>query len=424
MNDFDPQIAAPANAAVRIAYTLNNSQPVLCTYISAEPLFYLDEAMVDEADLDLPLDMLADFDAPDYGPTTELPTGFPSEGEEAVTAFGEQFARSTENFASLNDTQTILRKSRMGAALLDYALDHKVLMVVKPQMGAASYDRMTGIISLRPQLNPTEQLLLCVRELRRVWQHRNGALIHPLLFHPDHAIVINRVHAADLSTMMVRVAWELRLAGDDSYWIHLERHGHDDLTRGFAREALTDFRSLNDGRAMAGAFEAWFISERCRSYDRSLIQQMLADYQGYVFKAGHEETSKVLTQQLLASLGTMPFGKNYLSPHAATILADPIFTDIRDRSNANFLWFIKFEQSFRQTERDLQNAGDNHSNAASTDAGRSDKDRSAHAVPAQIIHLPVKRNAATGTVRAKRVVGSNDAIVIDLQGWRRERSFD
>jgi hypothetical protein len=416
MNDIDASIAAPANAAVRIAYTLNNTQPVLCTYISAEPLFYLDEAVTDDADLDLPLDMLADFDAPEFGPTTEVPHDFSLEGENALTVFGEQFSVTSGPGPSLNDMQDTLAKSRMGSALLSYARDHGIQIITKPQLDAAHYDRMAGIISLRPQLPAAEQLLLCVRELRRVWQHRNGALIHPLLFHPDHAIVINRVHAADLATMMVRVAWELRLAGDDTYWTHMERHGHDDLTRGFAREALADFRSLNDGRAMAGAFEAWFISERCRGYDRSLIQQMLADYQGYVFKAGHEETSKVLTQQLLASLGTMPFGKNYLSPHAATILADPIFTDIRDRSNANFLWFIKFEQSFRQTERDLQNAGELPSS--------SPKVRPANAPQAQIIHLPVEARTGRRSVPAKRVVGSNDAVIIDLQGWRRDRSFE
>ena len=29
---------------------------------------------------------------------------------------------------------------------------------------------------------------------------------------------------------------------------------------------------------------------------------------------------------------------------------------MRDRANANFLWFIKFERSFRETEQELQNS--------------------------------------------------------------------
>ena len=39
-------------------------------------------------------------------------------------------------------------------------------------------------------------------------------------------------------------------------------------------------------------------------------------------------------------------------------MTDPIFTDVRDRSNANFLWFIKFERSFKETEQELQKGGD------------------------------------------------------------------
>jgi hypothetical protein len=52
-------------------------------------------------------------------------------------------------------------------------------------------------------------------------------------------------------------------------------------------------------------------------------------------------------------LGKMPFGANYLEKNVTQIIADPIFTDVRDRSNANFLWFIKFERSFTEAERDV-----------------------------------------------------------------------
>jgi hypothetical protein len=54
------------------------------------------------------------------------------------------------------------------------------------------------------------------------------------------------------------------------------------------------------------------------------------------------------------ALGEQPFGKNYLAPYAQMIIEDPVFTEVRDRSNANFLWFIKFERSFRETEQALQ----------------------------------------------------------------------
>jgi hypothetical protein len=114
-------------------------------------------------------------------------------------------------------------------------------------------------------------------------------------------------------------------------------------------EAYRDFRTVNNGIANAAVFEEWFLSERCREQDKRLIQVMLADDNGLVF--GDEQTSKTISAEFIAAIGAMPFGKNYLAIHAATIMNDPIFTEVRDRSNANFLWFIKFEKSFKEAEK-------------------------------------------------------------------------
>jgi hypothetical protein len=188
--------------------------------------------------------------------------------------------------------------------------------------------------------------------LRRHYQHRQGALIHPLTFHPDNAVLVNRAQNADLVVSIIRVAWELQLSGFKDAWDRVESSSMADLGRAFAREAFLDFRTINNGQASAAVFEAWFLSERCRMQDKILINQMLADHQGYVFEL--EQSESVMTPALIAALGAMPFGKNYLAEHALTIMEDAIFTDVRDRSNANFLWFIKFERSFRETEQGLQ----------------------------------------------------------------------
>lgn len=79
---------------------------------------------------------------------------------------------------------------------------------------------------------------------------------------------------------------------------------------------------------------------------------MLADHQGYVFV--DMQASRSVSIDLISALGEQPYGKNYLAPFARMIIEDPIFTEVRDRSNANFLWFIKFERSFRETEQVLQ----------------------------------------------------------------------
>ena len=153
---------------------------------------------------------------------------------------------------------------------------------------------------------------------------------------------------ADLMAGMVRIAWELQLAGEKDVWARIENSPLADLGRAFAREAFLDFRTVNNGIANCAVFEAWFLSDRCQHEDRRLIQQMLADYQGYVFDA--EQSSKAVTAELIVALGSMPFGKNYLAPYINTIVSDALFTEVRDRSNANFLWFIKFERSFQEKE--------------------------------------------------------------------------
>jgi hypothetical protein len=255
------------------------------------------------------------------------------------------------------------------------------------QIETAIYDRKAGQILINAQINQVDQVFLAVQELRRHYQHRQGALIHPLTFHPDNAVLINRAQHADLVVSVIRVAWELQLSGFKEAWDRIEGSSMADLGRAFAREAFLDFRTINNGQASAAVFEAWFLSERCRMQDKVMINQMLADHQGYVFEL--EQSESVMTPALIAALGAMPFGKNYLAEHAPTIMDDAIFTDVRDRSNANFLWFIKFERSFRETEQGLQSSDSlseqQGSSAAQTHNMQGQFDESIQSPTAEII---------------------------------------
>lgn len=352
-----------AGAICRVAYTIGNHQPVQCTIIGDEPLFFMDyeEDFSDEA----LLEEAFEFDAIEQGiaalqekimsmektcGTLDTPTRNLFENFIENACFitnGEEEALESD----IEDLKITLRQSRLGAAYMDFALRFKTTLAYSRETQNAIYDRTANKIYINPDCEPAERLLLAARELRRLWQHRNGALLHPLFFHPDQAILVNRAQIADLSVSMVRIAWELQLAGDADVWARLENSSMADLAAAFARESALDFRTLNNGMAASAVFEAWFLSDRCRHEDRRLIQQMLADYHGYVFEPG--EPSRSVTAELIAALGSMPFGKNYLAPFVAAITGDAIFTEVRDRSNANFLWFIKFERSFRETEQEL-----------------------------------------------------------------------
>lgn len=372
----------------RMAYSVNNHQPVLCTMISDQPFFYMDEEMLldDDALLYEDSEMDNDFAEAAFG----LEESFSHEAEESLSAellklktkmdayervsleFSkpadqrfQQFLIDSKTFSSKTvslDTQKTLdiiknkiAKSSYAQGLMDFAIKHNVEFVISNETQNVSYDKKGNKILIRGDIDGVDQVLLTVQELRRHWQHRQGALVHPLTFHPDQAVLINRAQFADLSVAVIRTAWEMKLQGDKDMWARIENSSLSDLGRALAREALSDFRTLNNGKASAAVFETWFLSERCRNQDKKLIQAMLADYRGYVFD--NAEASRNISIELMAALGEQPLGKNYLAQYASMIMSDPIFTDVRDRSNANFLWFIKFERSFSETERELQSLG-------------------------------------------------------------------
>jgi hypothetical protein len=357
---------------VRMAYSLNNYQPVQCTLISDQPFFYIDEEVCMDEDIMFGEELMADVDAlGDFALEEQLL---------ALQAKIETYERNLDRFAAeqnnmfdfemagaaitgadepenitLNTLREALGQSRMASALYEAAQAQDIELTLSYQVGSAAYDKAAKTIFVRPDLNKHDAALLCVRELRRVWQDLKGAGHHPLIFQPDQAVLVNRAQAADLSVAMIRAAWEMKLAGNKAIWHHVENSSMADLGRALAREALVDFRSLNNGKAGAAVFETWFLSERCREQDRILINAMLADYKDYV--QGDYSESVSMSREMIAQLGAQPFGKNYLAPYAGMIVSDTIFTEIRDRSNANFLWFIKFERSFSKAEEEsLQSA--------------------------------------------------------------------
>ncbi|MBU0801038.1 MAG: hypothetical protein KKA05_08530 [Alphaproteobacteria bacterium] len=419
---------ARATRVCRVAYILNNHQPVRSTIIGDQPLFYMDYegAMADEfADEDFDI---AAIEAGIEGLHQKImgssmfaaPEMDPEAAEERLTMFSDDIRMAAlpgvdgeimiyEDPALMCAT---LAQSRMAATYLEFAQSHGIEVMYSQQVPAASYDREAKIIYVNPTLPRSERLLLTARELRRVWQHKNGALLHPLTFHPDQAILVNRAQIADLSVAMVRMAWELQLSGEKDVWDRVENGALADLARAFARESFIDFRTLNNGVAASAVFEAWFLSERCRFEDRKLIQQMLADYQGYVFDG--DQSSQQVTAELIAALGSVPFGKNYLAQYVTTIMGDALFTDVRDRSNANFLWFIKFERSFREAEQELQSGMATDGGATATDRSHKNKRIGDTHEEAAIITLPFGQGGSPGSDQSA-AVGGGGAQIISFQ---------
>ena len=398
----------------RFAYTINNEQPVRCNWISDQPLFFSDCDVTEEEEvLDDPIFKALEKDILSLRQKTDAYDRLSAEFAEPSEAKSEKFKLDAEfmtapyKAAPSADIAKLLKNSRFASMLLSFAELHGVEIKESQQILDASYDRDARLILIRSDLEEGTKILLAARELRRVWQHRNGAGLHPLMLHPDHAVVINRAQIADQSIAMIRTAWELQLANEKDAWTRVENSTMADLGRAFAREAVSDFRSINNGKAALTCFEAWFLSERCRKSDRTLIQQMLADYQGYVF-AENAEASRSITFDLLNALGKMPFGENYLRSSAQMILNDTIFTEVRDRSNANFLWFIKFERSFKDAEEEISTESAKKTRASAVSETKLKATEAKNS--AQIISLPVHavpaptRKAASGNGRDAEIV--------------------
>lgn len=243
-----------------------------------------------------------------------------------------------------------IMESRTGASMVEELEQNGTLQVLYDTQIPASqfYTRENErIITLNPYRPRGDLLGLLVRELRHGSQHVNGALVNPLNFEPDEAILVNRAQQADILMVAVKVAWELRLAGDSEAWDFISSTPLADVSRTFEIKAQSDFRTLNNGEASRTAYDKFFEDSRTKLYDKRIIHQMLLDESGYM-KAGKKRPQ--VTMDLFSKLGSMPNARNYLSMKAERVPTDLCYSTVEDRSNANFLWFIKFERSFQEKE--------------------------------------------------------------------------
>lgn len=355
--------ARTTKGRIRMAYSLNGTQPVLCTILCDQPLYYMEEEFFEEEEQSLfyeeekAINAALGADAAPLLRKINIYDGVAKKFERAEDARLGEFIENARTLDSahvdgaalLQATRDVLGHSRYAQSMMEYAQALGADIIISEQVRGVSYDAHAHVILFNPDQTPADAQLGLVAALRTLVQMNNGAGHHPLGYHPDEAVLVNRAQAADLAVAQVRVAWELQLAGDMDAWGRLEQSQASDIARAFAREALSDFRTLNNGRASQAAFESWFLSDRCKIEDRELIQAMLNDQEARRF----EDVQHQVGPAFFAALGEQTLGKNYLSDMTGLIMTDPVFSDVRDRSNANFLWFVKFERSFKDAEQEL-----------------------------------------------------------------------
>ncbi|MCK5517812.1 MAG: hypothetical protein KAI61_00215 [Alphaproteobacteria bacterium] len=253
---------------------------------------------------------------------------------------------------NLEELKTVILKSRTGKALLQGESANGLKIYYDSQTPQSQfYPRgKKSIIALNPHHPRGDLLNILIRELRHAWQHYQGALVNPMNFEPDGAVLVNRAQQADILMMSVKVAWELKLVGESEAWDFMIGSSMVDVTRVFEVHARKDFRSLNNGEAARAAYDKFFDDSRTKIHDKRIIHQMLLDDQGYMKALGKQPKADMA---LFKKLGELPFGRNYLTLCGKRQPTDMCYSTIEDRSNANFLWFIKFERSFQEKELEM-----------------------------------------------------------------------
>lgn len=256
------------------------------------------------------------------------------------------------DYISVDELLSYISKSRTGQALLDCEGCKDIKIYYDPQVAASQYYSETNVITINPHRPKAEMVMMLARELRRSWQFHNGVLLNPLMFEPDEAILLNRAQQADAMMISIRLAWELKLSGEDLIWDYMVGSPVVDVLRTFEIHASNDFRSLNNGEAARAAYDKWFEDNRLKMHDKRIIHQMLLDDKLHISDK-YQNHQGQLSNELLAQLGDLPDGKNYLALNGHKLPTHEDYSAVEDRSNANFLWFIKFERSFQEKEQQM-----------------------------------------------------------------------
>ncbi len=250
----------------------------------------------------------------------------------------------------IQDLLDIILRTMTGASLLENANSAKLQILYDEQVEFSQFYPEQNVITINPNRPKGDLLNMLSKELRRFWQASKGNLVNPLDFEPDQAIFLNRASQADVMMFSIKIAWELKLQKYNEFWDFMISASSSDVTRVFENHAREDFRALNNGIAARATYDKWFEESRMKMSDKSIIHQMLLNETGYMHDLNKEE---FIGYESLIKIGEMPHGSNYLTLSSAREIDDPDYTMIGDRSNANFLWFIKFERGFQEKEQEM-----------------------------------------------------------------------
>lgn len=335
-----------------------------CNIVGTQPLFYMnDGADIEDEFLD-DVDFLETISQriESYDKSYNALTNSDVQPTEGV--FDQFFNQTQTKTIAIDDIKNMAEKSALFAEYMDYMAKYNIVITADETVNNTQYNRSLQTIGFNPYGSLERVIMGLAQSMRQAFLHKNGALINALRFQPEDAVLVNRLQQADYKIATIEIAWELRLSGYSKMWNMMMDGADRDLCMSYGVESMSNFRSLKNGMAARSAFEKWFISGRCKTLDRSIIQVMLGNKIDLIFNDA--DTSRLVAMDLIAKIGERPSGRNYLSTIVTQIMSDSMYTDVRDRSSANFLWFITFEKKMNELEQELQGELQQDENSGTT----------------------------------------------------------
>lgn len=180
-----------------------------------------------------------------------------------------------------------------------------------------------------------------IRGLRDIWQEEKLGGIETV-YRPDSFLMMERIRAADVDSVAVLAAYELRAAGYGDLWRHILGGDDGDLAVTFGCALEKTPASLYNGAALARTFSQWFEDElRVDAVDHDALEHLddLLENGASAEALGKDIASAAQAE----SLSTLPDGAQYLTGMGDNVLRDPLYAGLHDEINQAHLFHIVYD---------------------------------------------------------------------------------
>lgn len=182
-----------------------------------------------------------------------------------------------------------------------------------------------------------------VRGLRDIG-HETRLGAYQQAMRPDAVLMMERARSADIETICILAAWEMRGAGHAGLWRHLLGSEDGDLALTFGYMLEKNPKSLYDGKALAETCLRWYADHtRINACDHDTLEILDAMVENRDPEEGWGKLS--FTAEDARDLSILPDGLAYLKDEAKTLVGAPEYQHIPDAINEAHLFQIAHDLS-------------------------------------------------------------------------------